>query len=100
MANMKPMPAHGHCQISAGSAKPVASPDPSRFDAVRYVELAKNVRDMHAGRLLADEQRFGDLAIRSTGGQLAQPVASLDLRLISARMSQALGRNTTLMAPD
>ena len=42
------------------------------FDAVGDFELAQQIGHVDAGRLLADEEHLGDLAVGPTGGELAQ----------------------------
>ena len=68
------------------SAEPDASADLTGFDPVRCIQFAKNVGDMDARRLLADEQLLGDLPIASSGREVAQ---HLDL---SRRQTQVAGR--------
>src|SRR5262249_28043694 len=43
-----------------------------RLQASRCAELAQDVRDMHAGSVLADEQATTDLAVRQPGDQKAE----------------------------
>ncbi len=45
-------------------AQSEARRDPGGFGPRRGADLAQDVRDMHAGRVLADEQLLGDLPVR------------------------------------
>jgi hypothetical protein len=43
--------------------------DSGRLDPARYVELAEQVADVHAGGLFADEQGSADFAVGAAGGE-------------------------------
>ena len=57
-----------------------------RLDPARHAELAEDVRDVDAGRALADEQRLADLAVRAAARRAGQ-----DLELARASARTAVG---------
>jgi hypothetical protein len=62
-------------------------------DAVGGVELAEDVRDVDAHRLLADEELVGDLAVGSSEGELGEDLdlARGEPEVVGDRLSRRVG---------